>query len=443
MSNMTIHGNARFMGGVALVGKGLPANPELGQFAENDQGVPCYYTKINGVETWYPMANQKANHVHTQGVAASEWVVTHGMGSQYFGYFAYDENKQLMIAQVEIIDDDSFKLVFSRAVSGYAMCFFETELYVPNISAGGVTIDSLVATSAIIGGVDMVALSTQNQTNIATLMGIGPGSLAAGVTDAKTYSDANKNTFDPNAAGDLIPDGHLTRDLGSLEKQWRDLFLGPGSLYLNGQKILQDESGTIVMSADANQNIQIRTVGSGDVELVPSGTGIIQVKGALQIAAGKNVTSADGTAIGVSDPLNMNGNPIKNVGAPVDGTDLIRKSDMDASISGLVNGAPETMDTLNELSNALQDNPDVITNLTTAVGGKVDKITGKGLSSNDYSDTDVSKLSGIAELANNYVHPVAHSVSEITGLQSELDSKDTDLGLLMDRITSELNAVAA
>ena len=41
------------------------------------------------------------------------------------------------------------------------------------------------------------------------------------------------------------------------------------------------------------------------------------------------------------------------------------------------------------------------------ISGKVDKVTGKGLSTNDYTSADKVKLNGIAEGANKYVHPTA------------------------------------
>ena len=51
---------------------------------------------------------------------------------------------------------------------------------------------------------------------------------------------------------------------------------------------------------------------------------------------------------------------------------------------------------------------------------KVEKESGKGLSSNDYTATEKSKLAGIAEKANNYVHPGTHPASMITGLPTSL-----------------------
>lgn len=45
--------------------------------------------------------------------------------------------------------------------------------------------------------------------------------------------------------------------------------------------------------------------------------------------------------------------------------------------------------------------------LAATINGKVDKVEGKGLSTNDYTDAEKEKLAGVAENANNYVLPVA------------------------------------
>lgn len=54
---------------------------------------------------------------------------------------------------------------------------------------------------------------------------------------------------------------------------------------------------------------------------------------------------------------------------------------------------------------------------------KVDKVAGRTLSSNDFTDGEKAKLAGIADGANNYTHPVSHSISEVEGLQSALNGK--------------------
>lgn len=45
--------------------------------------------------------------------------------------------------------------------------------------------------------------------------------------------------------------------------------------------------------------------------------------------------------------------------------------------------------------------------LKTLFAGKVDKVEGKGLSTNDYTSAEKTKLSGIANNANNYTLPIA------------------------------------
>lgn len=47
----------------------------------------------------------------------------------------------------------------------------------------------------------------------------------------------------------------------------------------------------------------------------------------------------------------------------------------------------------------------------TALGGKVDKVDGKQLSTEDYTSAEKSKLAGIADNANNYSLPPATSNS--------------------------------
>ena len=80
---------------------------------------------------------------------------------------------------------------------------------------------------------------------------------------------------------------------------------------------------------------------------------------------------------------------------------------VDAKVAGLVNSAPEALDTLNELATALGNDPNFATTVATEIGKKVDKVDGKGLSQNDYTDEEKLKLAGIEKNANKYVLPVA------------------------------------
>lgn len=73
---------------------------------------------------------------------------------------------------------------------------------------------------------------------------------------------------------------------------------------------------------------------------------------------------------------------------------------VDERISALVNGSPETLDTLNELAAALGSDPNFATTIANQLGNKVDKVEGKGLSTNDYTNEEKAKLAGVEEGAN-------------------------------------------
>ena len=75
------------------------------------------------------------------------------------------------------------------------------------------------------------------------------------------------------------------------------------------------------------------------------------------------------------------------------------------------------MDTLGELADAIAENEDVVAALNSAIGNKVDKISGKGLSTNDYTTTEKNKLSAIqsgAEVNQNAFSSVKVGTSTIS-----------------------------
>jgi len=112
-------------------------------------------------------------------------------------------------------------------------------------------------------------------------------------------------TANSEITGNFIPSADDTYALGSASKQWSDVYVGPGSLYVNGQQVVSDNSGTITISADINQNVTVQTSGSGDVDLDPTGSGVIGLKGPVQITAGSNVTSTDGNAIAFASAIDV------------------------------------------------------------------------------------------------------------------------------------------
>ena len=107
-----------------------------------------------------------------------------------------------------------------------------------------------------------------------------------------------------NMTGSIIPTTDDTYSLGSPTMQWRDVYIGPGSVYVNGQEVLYtDPSKNVNIGADLNQGIFVTTYGSGDIQLNPSGTGVIQLKGDVQLTAGKTFRTSTGVPLNFSDGI--------------------------------------------------------------------------------------------------------------------------------------------
>lgn len=84
---------------------------------------------------------------------------------------------------------------------------------------------------------------------------------------------------------------------------------------------------------------------------------------------------------------------------PTENDDLTNKKYVDDKVAGIVNSAPETLDTLQELATALGNDPNFATTVATQIGKKVDKVDGMSLTHNDLTN----------ELKANYNAAYAYS----------------------------------
>ncbi|KQC30171.1 hypothetical protein [Flagellimonas eckloniae] len=72
-----------------------------------------------------------------------------------------------------------------------------------------------------------------------------------------------------------------------------------------------------------------------------------------------------------------------------------------------------------------------ISGLQSALDAKVDKVTGKQLSTEDFTTALLAKLNSL----NNYVHPPEHTIGEITDLGTTLTGLQDQLNALNDLLT--------
>ena len=195
--------------------------------------------------------------------------------------------------------------------------------------------------------------------------------------------------------GHILPATDVSSDLGSPAKMWRDVYVGPGSLYVNGQKVLQTDAGDVVITADANENLALRTSGSGNIELDPTGAGTVSIKGPMVIEASANITSADGNGINFGSTIN---------------TDAISSKTLNTDLSLSGNGTGKVY---------LNDNAEVNGNLV--IGGN---LTVSGTTTTVNSET-ISLADNIIDLNSNFT---TGSPTENAGIKVKRgDSSDVQI----------------
>jgi len=213
------------------------------------------------------------------------------------------------------------------------------------LTVGPITIDAVSGNITTTGNI--ITTGGGTITGAGGFVGLNANQIYSGTSNVTVYSanisvgvnGANVATFVPSTLsstfggnlvmnGSIIPSANITYALGSSSRQWKDIFVGPGSLYVNGKSVISDNSGTITFSTDPNQNLTISTSGTGDIQVNPSGTGAIALQGPIKVTAGKYFTSSDGNAIGFSNQIAVDSITSKssntNLGISANGTGKIQ-----------------------------------------------------------------------------------------------------------------------
>ena len=159
--------------------------------------------------------------------------------------------------------------------------------------------------------------------------GLSGGGSSGAVSLAINPSYFDKTDSGTGFAANFEPAANNTYSLGAATNVWKDVYIGPGSLYVNGTKVLEDSSGTIQFSANANQNIGIITSGSGDLELNASGTGTINIQSGVTVDSGQTITGTGGLTM--ASNINLDSNSINNLPAPAQANDAARKAYVDGA----------------------------------------------------------------------------------------------------------------
>ena len=106
------------------------------------------------------------------------------------------------------------------------------------------------------------------------------------------------------------------------------------------------------------------------------------------------------------------------------------------AIATVVDSAPEAFDTLKEIADWIEDDQSGAAAMAAAIKGKVDKVSGKGLSANDYTDAEKSKLAGIAAGAQVNPTPIAPANATESGMFADAYWTKQDLSGKADKVAN-------
>lgn len=96
-----------------------------------------------------------------------------------------------------------------------------------------------------------------------------------------------------------------------------------------------------------------------------------------------------------------------------------RENEIEAKIDALIGDAPEIMDSLPELI-------DVINTHAELIEGKVDRQTGKDLSTNDYTTEEKNKLAGLTNYNDSEVRELITALTlKVNGLEERVAALET------------------
>ena len=245
--------------------------------------------------------------------------------------------------------------------------------------------------------------------------------------------------------GTILPSAHLTYDLGSPTQAWSSVYVGPGSLYIDGTKVLGSAvSGDIDITTDLGQNLNIQA--GNDMTFIVSGPGEISMQSNIInlgfVGLGESTVNVAGTVdvtgevqVGSTHMLdgsleftgfNQNG-VIKTEGAAylfaetetmyvgsfADFTQIqgsIITGNLTGSVTGTVSSlANHTTDNLAEGSNEYYTDAKVDARIPTTVSSFVND---SGYATSFYVDTSISNLIDSSPAALDTLNELAQALGD-------------------------------
>ena len=406
--------------------------------AAGDAGSPKRYYSATAVETTITAAIPSAS----QGDTYTSFVVASTSG--FAASFPYtllvnpDTNKEEVVTvtagtgttlQVVRGQDNTQAVAHSAgATVRHAVSAREFRELQTHIAARGYDADS--------------GIMTNIETHVHGL-GTGDGSVV-GTTKAQTLSNKTLSTTNNTFTGVATLAGSETLTNKLLTSPTVD---GDG-IYFEGSTADGNETRLTVVDPTADRTITL-----------PNVTGTVAILDASQTISNKTLSSNT-----LGSDLAAGGFTVSGLATPSANSDAATKAYVDTQVANLVDSAPGTLDTLNELAAALGDDPNYATTITNALAAKLslsggtmtgaiamgtNKITGLGTptagtdaATKDYIDTMATSAGASATAAAASAAAAATSAtSAATSASSAAASYNSVIGLTGAGIVRDMGSI--
>jgi fibronectin-binding autotransporter adhesin len=247
------------------------------------------------------------------------------------------------------------------AVSGTTLTFTEAPSSTDKIEVRELTTTESVISISNSAGTGMVETSesTANITITAATANFTGNIVASGNITANgdlVFGDAGTDsvTFNADIGSNMIPDGNATRNVGSSASRWNDVYAT--TYYGDGSNLTGVETDMAISSDSGTGTITVGT----DTFVVTGGTNI------------NTSITGDTVTVNLDASPVLSGTPTAPTAASnTNTTQVATTAFVQTELTELIGGAPGTLDTLNELAAAINDDSSYASTLTTALATKV------------------------------------------------------------------------
>lgn len=262
---------------------------------------------ITAIDNSVVLINNKLTLVDNRSLETKDALVVTNTSISTLDVKATDTKNKLQTAQVELTKATNDIIAINDTLET-----LEPAINVLPLSKGG------------LGNVDGHAV-TADKLSVAKTISISGDMVGAGQFDGSASLVLNVKADLGNIDGHIIPSGHRTQDIGSPTHRFRKIYvdeamLSINTLYIGDTPILGTSADTIMIKADHDQSIQMRTSGVGSTQIQSASEVLISTNGMnadvkLQATGTNSKVRLGGTggvevsaAMSVQDNLSIIGN---------------------------------------------------------------------------------------------------------------------------------------